>query len=119
MLCQTKGFRVFALLLTCFLLCTLRPAARAGAAALTPPSWCRLEEYVVFEGSAAYEPENWEKILLLRADAEAGGATPKKDGDAQSFEALSALLSALDALFKSDMISVPGVTAEALAKEIL
>lgn len=72
---------------------------------------------MVFEGSAAYEPENWEKILLLRADAEAGGATPKKDGDAQIFEALSALRSALDALFKSDMIPVPGVTAEALAKE--
>ena len=98
-----RSFRVFALLLTCSLLCTLLP------------SWCRLEEYVVFEGSAAYEQENWEKILFLRADAEAGGATPKKDGDAQSFEALSALLSALDALFKSDMIPV---TAEALAKEI-
>lgn len=115
MLCMKRSFRVFALLLTCSLLCTLLPAARAGAAAPTPPSWCRLEEYVVFEGSAAYEQENWEKILFLRADAEAGGATPKKDGDAQSFEALSALLSALDALFKSDMIPV---TAEALAKEI-
>ena len=90
-----RSFRVFALLLTCSLLCTLLPAARAGTAAPTPPSWCRLEEYVVFEGSAAYEPENWEKILLLRADAEAGGATPKKDGDAQSFEALSALRSVL------------------------
>lgn len=87
--------RVFALLLTCSLLCTLLPAARAGAAAPMPPSWCRLEEYVVFEGSAAYAPENWEKILLLRADAEAGGATPKKDGDAQTFKALSELRSAL------------------------
>ena len=44
-----RSFRVFALLLTCSLLCTLLPAARAGAAAPTPPSWCRLEEYVVFE----------------------------------------------------------------------
>ena len=43
------------------------PAAAAGERITpTPPDWCPEEEYAVFDGSAAYEKENWEKILLLR-----------------------------------------------------
>lgn len=87
--------RALALILAAVLLCALVPAAGAAEAVTpTPPSWCPAEEYAVFEGSKAYEPENWERILLLRADAESGGTTPKKDGNAQTFDALSALQSA-------------------------
>jgi hypothetical protein len=47
-------------------------AADVEAVTPAPPSWVGPEEYLVFEGSAAYRPENWEKILKLRASAEAG-----------------------------------------------
>lgn len=46
----------------------------------TPPAWVPAEEYAVFEGSAAYEPENWEAILALRKEVSWGainlGALP-------------------------------------------
>lgn len=36
----------------------------------TPPSWVTAAEYPIFEGSAAYLPENWAIIKALRAYAE-------------------------------------------------
>lgn len=70
------------LLLALTLVCSLFPAAAAesGAVTPTPPSWCPEEEYAVFPGSAAYEPENWEIITRTRAEVEWGpvnlGALP-------------------------------------------
>lgn len=67
--------------ISCALLCAalllaLLPAAVAAVAAepATPtlPSWCPADEYPVFEGSAAYEPENWAVIQMLRSYVEAG-----------------------------------------------
>lgn len=53
----------------------------SGTAAPAPPSWVRPEEYAVFEGGKAYEPENWAAILELRKLAEAGGLEPTREGD--------------------------------------
>ena len=71
------------LLLALTLVFSLFPAAAAaesGAVTPTPPSWCPEEEYAVFPGSAAYEPENWEIITQTRAEVEWGavnlGALP-------------------------------------------
>ena len=43
----------------------------------TPPSWVDAQEYAVFEGDPVYQEENWAKVLRARADAEAGGRTPR------------------------------------------
>ena len=71
------------LLLALTLVFSLFPAAAAEegeAVTPTPPSWCPEEEYAVFPGSAAYEPENWEIITQTRAEVEWGavnlGALP-------------------------------------------
>lgn len=68
--------RALSLLLCLSLLSTLLPPASAAGetAAPTQPSWCPAEEYAVFSGSAAYEPENWALILELRAFAETHSA---------------------------------------------
>lgn len=39
----------------------------------TPPDWMPAEHYLVFPGDEAYRPENWAKILEMRADAANGG----------------------------------------------
>lgn len=58
----------------------LVPAAAAGAVTPAPPPWCPEEEYAVFPGSAAYEPENWDIITQTRAEVAWGpvnlGALP-------------------------------------------
>ncbi len=71
------------LLLALTLVFSLFPAAAAaesGAVTPTPPSWCPEEEYAVFPGSAAYEPENWDIITQIRSEVEWGavnlGALP-------------------------------------------
>lgn len=71
------------LLLALTLVFSLFPAAAAaesGAVTPTPPSWCPEEEYAVFPGSAAYEPENWDIITQTRSEVEWGavnlGALP-------------------------------------------
>ena len=42
------------------------PALAAEAVTPTPPPWCPEEEYAVFPGSAAYEPEHWKVITDIR-----------------------------------------------------
>lgn len=71
------------LLLALTLVFSLFPAAAAAeswAVTPTPPSWCPEEEYAVFPGSAAYEPENWDIITQTRSEVEWGavnlGALP-------------------------------------------
>ena len=69
------------LLLALTLAFSLFPTALAAESVTpTPPSWCPQEEYAVFPGSAAYEPENWEIITQTRAEVEWGavnlGALP-------------------------------------------
>ena len=59
-------------LLLCLSLVFSALPARAAAVTPTPPAWCPADEYAVVEGSGAYLPENWEKILALRAHAQAG-----------------------------------------------
>lgn len=44
-----------------------------GSVTPTPPEWVPAEEYAVFEGSAAYEPENWAIILQARSEVAWGG----------------------------------------------
>lgn len=56
---------VLALALTLALGC---PAWAAESVTPTPPPWCSAEEYVVFPGSAAYEPENWAVITRVRQE---------------------------------------------------
>lgn len=48
-------------------------ASSAGAVTPTPPDWMPAEHYLVFPGDEAYQPENWDKVLELRADAANGG----------------------------------------------
>lgn len=71
------------LLLALTLVCSLFPAASAaegGPVTPAPPAWCPEEEYAVFPGSAAYEPENWDIITRTRSEVEWGavnlGALP-------------------------------------------
>lgn len=66
--------------LTLALTLGLIPAAAAEAVTPTPPPWCPEEEYAVFPGSAAYEPENWDIIVQTRDEVAWGpvnlGALP-------------------------------------------
>jgi len=74
--------KVLSLLLICALALSLLPGARAAGEAVvpTPPEWCPEEEYAVFPGSAAYEPENWDILTQTRAEVRWGpvnlGALP-------------------------------------------
>ena len=71
-----KKRSVLTLALVLCLFCTILPPAHGAEERVTPtpPSWCPEDEYAVFEGSAAYEPENWAAILEGRAAVEAGYA---------------------------------------------
>lgn len=64
--------KLLSITLALTLILGLAPAVAAEAVTPTPPSWCPEEEYAVFSGSAAYEPENWGYILALR-QAVSGG----------------------------------------------
>ncbi len=72
-----KRLASLALSLVMLLILTI-PAARAAEAAPTPPDWVKAEEYAVFDDGEAYQPENWERILRLRADAAAGNPAPRQ-----------------------------------------
>lgn len=75
---KKKSVSLFLALALAFSLFPVVSAAEAVTPA--PPSWCPEEEYAVFPGSAAYEPENWEIITQTRAEVEWGavnlGALP-------------------------------------------
>lgn len=65
--------RVFSLLLALVMAVSLVPAALAAEAVTpTPPEWCPEEEYAVFPGSAAYEPENWAILEGARKEVKWG-----------------------------------------------
>ena len=65
--------RVFSLFLALVMAVSLVPAARAAEAVTpTPPEWCPQEEYAVFPGSAAYEPENWVILEAARKEVKWG-----------------------------------------------
>lgn len=65
--------RLISLALSMVMLLALAvPAASAAEAKPAPPDWVKAEEYAVFRDGAAYQPENWARILRLRADAAAG-----------------------------------------------
>ena len=80
-----------ALLAFTLLISLAAPALAAGTGGPTPPDWCSAEEYAVFEGSAAYTGENWEKILSLREHAQAGGLAPQSGTDTVLFNRRKAL----------------------------
>ncbi len=60
----------------------LVPTAAQESVTPTPPAWCPEEEYAVFPGSAAYEPENWELIQETRREVSWGainiGSLPRR-----------------------------------------
>lgn len=61
--------RLAALLLALVLSLGLIPNTLAAEAVTpTPPPWCPEEEYAVFPGSAAYEPENWAILTQARSE---------------------------------------------------
>lgn len=45
------------------------------------PSWVEEEDYLVFPGDPVYEPENWQRILALRWQAESGALLPQEGRD--------------------------------------
>ena len=69
--------KLFALLLSIVMTLALSVPALAapssGAVTPTPPDWMPAEHYLVFPGDEAYQPENWAKILEMRANAANGG----------------------------------------------
>ncbi len=73
-----KKFLALTLLLALTL--GLVPAAAQESVTPAPPEWCPEEEYAVFPGSAAYEPENWDIITQTRQEVAQGpvnlGALP-------------------------------------------
>lgn len=74
--------RLISLALSVVMLLALTvPTASAAEEKPVPPDWVKAEEYVVFSGDTAYQPENWARILRLREDAEAGNQEPQS-GDA-------------------------------------
>lgn len=91
--------KLFALLLTLVILCTLTAPALADELRCdpplpppseppvepTPPEWVKAEDYVVFPGDEVYQPENWAKVLELRAKAENGAVTSDVSGGAWTF----------------------------------
>ena len=82
--------KLIALILSLSLILSLCPAVSAAGEPVTPapPPWCPEEEYVVFEGSAAYEPKIWTMLATLREDAAAGGTFEElKVEQAELFEA--------------------------------
>lgn len=71
------------------LLLALFPAAQAADSVTpTPPDWVPAEEYAVFEGSAAYTPENWETILQARSEVAWGAINLGALTQRRAFDAL-------------------------------
>lgn len=71
------------------LLLALFPAAQAADSVTpTPPDWVPAEEYAVFEGSAAYTPENWETILQARSEVAWGAINLGSLTQRRAFDAL-------------------------------
>lgn len=73
--------KFLSLLLTLSL--TLCPAALAAEkeSQPAPPAWVEEKDYLIFHGDPVYEPENWSKIVALRAQAESGGLLPEEGRD--------------------------------------
>lgn len=75
--------KLLALILALVLALGLMPLAAAEESVTpTPPEWCPEEEYAVFPGSAAYEPENWVLIQETRQEVRWGainiGSLPRR-----------------------------------------
>lgn len=66
-----KRWMSFLLAFTMFLTLAM-PTMAATPVTPTAPSWWEGEEYLTFPGDEVYQPENWQKILDMRAQAEAG-----------------------------------------------
>ena len=64
--------RWFSMVLSLLVFLSLPPMVQAADVTPTPPEWMVAGEYAVFADGAAYQKENWDKILRLRADAAAG-----------------------------------------------
>lgn len=64
-----KKYKIIIFITVC-LMFSFMPVFAADKVIPTPPSWVVDEEYVVFENSAAYEPELWDKICTLRKELE-------------------------------------------------
>lgn len=88
------------------------PSALGAESGLpTPPEWIRAKDYVIFEESRVYEPEYWQCVLQLRADALAGNPRPgEKNALWSAFSKLSGLAapSAMDpgAVYEMDLIEL-------------
>lgn len=84
--------RFLSALLTLSVLVSLFPAAAAVETPVTPmpPSWCPVDEYMVFEGSKIYLPDNWAKLKILRDYAGQGGTVSDDAWDtvAESYQML-------------------------------
>ena len=64
--------RWFSMVLSLLVFLSLTPMVQAADVTPTPPEWMAAGEYAVFADGAAYQKENWDKILRLRTDAAAG-----------------------------------------------
>lgn len=72
--------RLIAFVLSLVMLCTLTiPAFAVGPVTPTAPEWIDAEDYLVFPGDEVYQPENWAKVLEMRAEAANGGLRPGED----------------------------------------
>lgn len=74
-----------ALLLALLLCVSLYPAALGAetlsAVTAAAPEWVAEEDYLIFPGDPVYEPEHWDRITALRAEAEAGALLPEEGRD--------------------------------------
>lgn len=79
--------RVLTLLLVLTLAISLAAPALAAAQPVTPaaPSWMDQEDYLVIPNDEVYLPENWKKVLELRAEAESGAITSDVSGGAWNY----------------------------------
>lgn len=74
--------RPLSLLLALVMVLSLLPAGLAAEPVTpTPPAWVEAEDYLVFPGDPAYEPDNWAQIEALRAQAEQGATLPAEGRD--------------------------------------
>lgn len=69
------------LLLILALSLSLCPAALGAETEPTAPQWVAQEDYITFPGDPVYRPENWERVLALRLEAEGGGLLPREGRD--------------------------------------
>ena len=89
--------RILSFTLVLALLVTLTPPTSA-AETVTPirPSWITDEEYVIYQGSTAYEPQTWKQLLDLRVHAESGALEPQSGTETVLYNQLRKLSSSKD-----------------------